>query len=364
MVGAVTTLAARLVSSTTRLGRKLGTCLGGAYAVTLLWSFAAAHAAPAAPPSTSSLQAPAAPPSTPLAPSSPPPAPPAPPPSAPPDGDMAEQQRRIGRAAVLHDEARALYQQGEYRAAIVSLKEAAQLDPEGKELVYNLAVIHEKLGEIDAAERYYRKYLEMLSQPKEREQVEAVLRRLQGARKELSRTAPAEPPLHPKVAAPRPTPPVVRPRRSAAVRQVSPWIFASGGVAAGALAVSNLFAILALARDPGSEARTGAGVTLADLQADAAAANRYAVVADVALVVAGLSSAAALSLYLATPSRASRVIKASVAAPALRSTSWPASRLDGGALSPPRGTRSPELQGGPLVGVSLGAGGVRLQVNF
>ena len=71
-----------------------------------------------------------------------------------------------------------MYQQGEYRAAIARLEAAVALDPDGKELVYNLAVIHEKLGEIELAERFYRRYLEMETAAKEREEVEAVLQRL------------------------------------------------------------------------------------------------------------------------------------------------------------------------------------------
>lgn len=105
------------------------------------------------------------------------------PPEAPPvDAAAEEKQRRVEQAVALHDEARALYQRGEYRAAIRKLEEAARLDPEGKELVYNLAVIHEKLAELPAAEAYYRRYRDMEKDPKAREQVDAVLRRLEGAK--------------------------------------------------------------------------------------------------------------------------------------------------------------------------------------
>ena len=59
------------------------------------------------------------------------------------------------RAVELHDQASALYEKGRYRAAIEKLEAALALDPTGKELVYNLALIHEKLAELDAAHAYY-----------------------------------------------------------------------------------------------------------------------------------------------------------------------------------------------------------------
>jgi hypothetical protein len=76
---------------------------------------------------------------------------------------------------------------------------------------------------------------------------------------------------------------------------------AAGGVAVGALLVSNVFALSALVRDPGPDARTGPGVSADDLLADARGAYRDAVIADVALIVAGLAGSLALYVYLTTP---------------------------------------------------------------
>src|SRR5262245_23572768 len=61
----------------------------------------------------------------------------------------AEQKRRVQRAVQLHDEAHALYEKGEYKKAIEKLESALELDPQGKELVYNLGLIHEKLLDFD-----------------------------------------------------------------------------------------------------------------------------------------------------------------------------------------------------------------------
>ncbi|WP_437948848.1 tetratricopeptide repeat protein [Sorangium sp. So ce296] len=283
-------------------------------------------------------------------------------PATPPSQESAEKRSRIEQATALHDEAQGLYQHGEYRAAIAKLKAAVALDPEGKELIYNLAVIHERLGEIEQAEHYYRRYLEMEALPKEREEVAAVLKRLQGAKRELSSAKPPPPSPSPSAQAPTALPYLPRlPRRSGAANGVRPygaWLYVSGGIAAGSLAVGGVFAALAVARDPGSGKRTGGGVSVADLQADASAAHQCAVAADVALLVAGLSGAAALYLYLSP--------RAPAASPR---ASRPLSAALQGAAIPGRDGAPPSLaaraaEEAARVSVSLGAAGARLEVQF
>ncbi|WP_437683705.1 tetratricopeptide repeat protein [Sorangium sp. So ce131] len=324
-------------------------------AAAALW-VSPAHTAQAAPPAQvgASSAAPAS-----IAPGSPAPASAGkelgPPASPPLSAEAAAKQRRIERATALHDEARALYQRGEYRAAIAKLEAAVELDPEGKELIYNLAVIHERLGEIDEAERYYERYLEMETLPKERAEVTAVLKRLQGAKREL---AGAKPPPPPSPAAPRAAgrPPPRRPPVAAGnARPLPPSFFVSGVVAAGSLVLGGVFAGVALARNPGADAATGGGVSVVDLQADASAAHRYAVAADVALLVAGLSGAAALYLYLSP-----RAPAASATTSRLLSAAWRAPIPGHGGASPAHGARPGE----PTITMSLGASGARLRVQF
>ncbi|WP_437751089.1 tetratricopeptide repeat protein [Sorangium sp. So ce1389] len=354
----MTNRAARLSSSSVPEARRAFVGSACVLAAAALWASPAlaGHAPSEEPPGSPGV-----------APASPGVAPPsqgkAPAPSAQPSSpEASEKRRRIERATALHDEAQGLYQNGEYRAAIAKLEAAVDLDPEGKELVYNLAVIHERLGELDRAERYYLRYLEMEALPKEREQVTAVLKRLQGAKRELAgaKAQAAAPPSAAPTAAPLPLLPRVRllPRRSVVVgnsRPPTPWLFVSGGIAAGSLVVGGVFAALAVARDPGPGERTGGGVTIADLQADARAAHRCAVVADVALVIAGLSGAAALYLYLSPRAPASaRAARAVSSARAL-------SPGRDGAL-PPRDAGAGE--GAPAVSLSLGADGARLRVQF
>ncbi|GAC1364131.1 MAG: hypothetical protein NVSMB47_15750 [Polyangiales bacterium] len=63
-----------------------------------------------------------------------------------------------------------------------------QLDPNGAELLYNLGLVHEKLGDVDEAIDAYKKYLVAMGSegdPEERKKIEGVVRRLEGAKEEL-----------------------------------------------------------------------------------------------------------------------------------------------------------------------------------
>ena len=86
------------------------------------------------------------------------------------------------------DKARAFYEQGQYREAIGELDTAHALDPSAKDLVFNLGVVHEKLGDIDDALRWFRLYAGMNLTPQESDRAEAYVRRLQGARREVEGT--------------------------------------------------------------------------------------------------------------------------------------------------------------------------------
>lgn len=338
----VTTAAPAPEAPRVRLTRARASLLSrGPLAALLAAALVTAAPARAAPPQeTPPTPRPAAPQSSPQ--SSPQGASDAPRPDAPRPDAQAEKQARIERALALHDEARARYQRGEYRAAIVKLEEALALDPEGKELVYNLAIIHEKLGDIEQSEAYFRRYLEMETDPEVRAEVEATLRRLEGARKELApppapRARPKAPPKH----ASRPLP-----QEPPAPRPIRPSVIVAGGVAAGALVISNVFALSAILRDPGSDAKTGPGLSADEILSDARSAHRDAVVADVALLIAGAAGGLALYFYLSTP-RPERP-PASAPAPAFPAPVRPFSRDSRGAG----------------ISLSIGGSGARLQVRF
>jgi tetratricopeptide (TPR) repeat protein len=210
-------------------------------------------------------------------------------PQGPPEAASAEQKAREKQAMALHDEARELHAHGRYRAAVAKLEAALALDPEGRELVYNLALIHERLGEVDAAVRYYRRYVEMTPEPREREKIEGVLRRIEGAKQDL---VVARDGAAPPVASAAPAPSVAAPPRS-----FGPWVMVTGAVGAMGLFTGVVLGVSALERSPGAGAATGPGVTADDLIADAKAAHRQAIGADVSLLVGLAASGAALGLY-------------------------------------------------------------------
>jgi hypothetical protein len=134
-----------------------------------------------------------------------------------------------------------------------------------------------------------------------RDKVQATLKRLEGARKEIARGGTPPPAMAPRVleAAPplEPEPPPVRKYKG--------WVILLSSVAGTALVASTGFGIGAIAKNPGDSAKTGNGVSVADLEASASTAHRDAVVADVTFATGALAGAAAVYLYVVgRPARA------------------------------------------------------------
>jgi tetratricopeptide (TPR) repeat protein len=207
-------------------------------------------------------------------------------------------------AKALFDDARALYEKGKYHEAIEKLERALELDPAGTELVYNLAVLHEKLLEFDAAEAYYRHYLDLETDPKQRERALTTLKRIEGARRTLSaRRAPGAPdaPVSPGAAPAPAVPPLSTP--AAQPGGADPIVITLGAVGGAGLVAGSVLGITALAMAPASTASTRAGFGIDDLQAEATRAHRLAVVADVAFVVGVVAGAAALATHFARAHR-------------------------------------------------------------
>ncbi len=225
--------------------------------------------------------------------------------SAAPSPAIASHEERAKQAMALHDEALVLYEQGRYRAAIDRLEAALVLDPEGRELVYNLALIHEKLADLDDAARYYRRYLAMEPDLKTRARVQVVLRRLEGAEKEAA--------TRPHDVGPRVPPPASEPPRPPSAGPVRPWVVATASVGGVAFVMGSAFGFTALARNPGANAHTGGTVTIGDLQADARAAHVDAIVADVSFLTALAAAGTAAFFYFASPRGPVRPVATGVA---------------------------------------------------
>jgi len=223
--------------------------------------------------------------------------------------EAREKRERQARAIEFHNEAKALYERGHYRRAIAKLEAAITLDPDGKELVYNLALIHEKLAEAEVAEKYYRRYVEMETDPKAREKALAVVKRLEGAKKTLKGDVPDR--VSPSSSASASAAPAMSSAVAAPTRRMpSPMVFVMGGVAVAAVGAGIGFGVSAFTTNP-QGAMTGPRTSVGDLETRADAAHTQAIVADFAFVTSFVVAAAATVLYLlesrspqATPSAA------------------------------------------------------------
>ena len=215
--------------------------------------------------------------------------------------NVAAQQpdgRNAAEAKKHFETARGLYQKGAYREAIVELETALKLDPGGKELVYNLGVLHEKLGDIDDALQYFRRYAEMDLTAQEREKTEAAVRRLEGAKKEIEAKRIAEQREQEKQAAlPQPPPPGREPPPPERGR-IDALSIGAASLAVGGLAFGTLFALKASADKPKSGFVTGRDGTFDDLQTKASNAHREAVLADVGFGVGIAAGVGAALLYV------------------------------------------------------------------
>ncbi|MCA9624949.1 MAG: tetratricopeptide repeat protein, partial [Myxococcales bacterium] len=223
----------------------------------------------------------------------PPPAEPSPkpppeePPPAPADAGAP------ARALALHDEAKELYANGDYHAALDKLREAVRLDPDAKVLFYNLGVIEERLRDLPAAISDYRRCLELERDPVERQHLEQVIARLEGASTRLQvAVAPSD--ARPPEGDGSPG----EPRHTEEKPGISPWVWATGGAAVGAFVVAASLAARAATIDPGDGARTGPGTEVEDLREDAAAAHRFAIAADVFLALGVAASVGTVAILI------------------------------------------------------------------
>jgi tetratricopeptide (TPR) repeat protein len=202
----------------------------------------------------------------------------------PPESDP---QAGVEQAVALHDEARQLYQRGKYREAIAKLNQAVDLDPEGKELYYNLGLIHEKIAEYGEALAHFERCRALEDNPDEQERLDGIIDRIRGAKKAQDEQRKNQPPPPP------PPPPPESPG-------LSTWTYVAGGVAISSLVVGGVFGGIAAGMDPGADASTGDGVTVDDLSDDASTAHGLAVAADVFFILGGVAAGATLVLALTT----------------------------------------------------------------
>jgi tetratricopeptide (TPR) repeat protein len=214
------------------------------------------------------------------------PAPPAPPgePPAPSDPKAAAQQHFV--------RAKELYQSGSYKEARAELEAARALDPQAKDLVFNLGIVDERLGRLDDALKAFRLYVDMPDvTPAERQRAETIIKRLEGARKETLQPSPTnQQPLY-----------VIQRPEAPPKGRLDALTIGSAAIAVSGLAVGTIFAIKALGDRPKSGFVTGRDGTYADLQEQADTAHREAIVADVGFGVGVAFTVLTAVLYFTRP---------------------------------------------------------------
>jgi tetratricopeptide (TPR) repeat protein len=185
---------------------------------------------------------------------------------------------------------------GRYREAIADLERALILDPSSATLVYNLARVHELLGELDASIQYYNQYLGMLGgdETDERSRVEETLGRLQGARRQVAESGAQQTSGDLTTDPHELNRPILVEERG--VADVPFWITAVGAVAL--LAGGGIVGIVALSEESAAETCIlGATCTLAERDDAADLADNLALGADVLFVAGGVAAIAAGLLF-------------------------------------------------------------------
>ncbi|WP_394847958.1 tetratricopeptide repeat protein [Pendulispora brunnea] len=188
--------------------------------------------------------------------------------------------------------ARELYQQGSYTEAIGELEAAHKLDPTAKDLVYNLILVNEKLGRIDAALEHMQTYMKMDLDATERSRAETTQRRLEGAKAELERTRPKPPP--PK------TEYIVKEKKvKIEYGRIDALTVSTAVVALAGIGVGTYFGIKAMNDRPSDSFTTGRDGTYDDLTRKADDAHKSAQIADIGFAVGAVGAVATLVLYFA-----------------------------------------------------------------
>lgn len=214
----------------------------------------------------------------------------APPAHADDDASHAEAGKHFAKA-------RELYGQGSYREARNELVEARKLDPQSKELMFNLGIVSEKLALFDEALEQFRAYREMSDvTEQEKARADAIILRLEGAKKQLAEQKRNDEPPKIVVVPEQPKQPEGPPPKG----RIDAATVTAAGVGVAGLAVGAIFGIKAMGERP-SGFVTGRDGTYADLVSKTDSAHTSAVVSDVGFAVGIVGVAAAAVLYFARP---------------------------------------------------------------
>lgn len=212
-------------------------------------------------------------------------------------------------ALELYRRGEAALNEGRYREACRWFEQALILDPHSAGLTYQVAVVHERLGDLRKAVNYYERYLDRLSlqDAEERLRIRDTLRRLRAALRPSDATETNEgetlAPLLVRQSAPATESALVTtPTDDTSPRAPLVWTVAGGGV--GLLMAGALTGVWAARKQTNADEVLGpAPSTVAqDPRGLRAQANRLAVAADILLGAGALSVGIALVLLWAAPS--------------------------------------------------------------
>ncbi len=194
------------------------------------------------------------------------------------------------------DRALELYRAGRYADALEQLVAAARLDPNGKDLFFNLALVHEKLGQLPEAIAALERFRELESDPAERERARLTIERLRGAED----AARAARPAHGACSEPASSPASpASPGRPVAL------LVGAASLSVVSLVVGSLFGAKALADDVG-DVRTSPSLSIGQLRERGRRAQREALVADIAFAVGAASAGTFAGVWLLSPGDARR----------------------------------------------------------
>jgi len=177
------------------------------------------------------------------------------------------------RAAEHFERALAWYRAGKYQRAVAELEAALQRDPNGKDLVFNLALVQEKLGDVSGAIASLERFQSMEKDPKELERASQTIARLRGAQAELLASAPHAPAAAVSSAA------CPEPRTRG---KFDGWVIGTGSLALASLLVGTVFGVRSLTLDADSEQSR---------------ARDAATIAEIALATSLLAGAGSVALY-------------------------------------------------------------------
>lgn len=184
------------------------------------------------------------------------------------------------------DRALELYRAGRYTEALDQLERAAKLDPGGKDLFFNLALVHEKLGQLPDAIAALERFRELETDDAERERARLTIERLRGAEQAAEVPHPAPCPESPAL----PPPPAAS----------SPVLIGAASVAAVSLVVGAVFGTKALVDDIGNTS-TSPSLSIGQLRERGRQAAREAVIADIAFAVGAASAGTFAGVWLLSP---------------------------------------------------------------